>query len=382
MPPWTIDALAPVALPGDGDPSGVWGLARALQQRGHRVRVLYPTSSLETPPPPGPIASVPVPLVGVGRRPLAEAVAAGRNASALLNRSADIVLAHDVSAGSLESRLVPAAGRPVLGLYLQRVELALWDARQRGPPNGRRRSALGGFFERRGISGLESRAIRRARLLLVTSEADRQLLGSTYDVPPDRVRLLPRGIPDPLDVGTTAEARLALHVPADVPVVAFVGGPADGAALPLALDSFRRIRVFFPGARLLVAGLPTPAEPGVVPLGGDDPAVRARALRATDVFLYPARRAGFSAVPYEAMRYGAATIVSGQVVLDGIPAPSAVRIVPTEDPGDYASELAELLADPALRRAIGEAGRQLADELNFDRMATRFEEAFRPVVGA
>ncbi|MCI4362358.1 MAG: glycosyltransferase family 4 protein, partial [Thermoplasmata archaeon] len=232
----------------------------------------------------------------------------------------------------------------------------------------------------RALERLERSALNRADVVIVASEKNRDLLATYYGVPKERVALLPLGIPAPIDVGTAAEARAALKIPIDVPVVAFVGKTPDRQGLDIALEAFRRTRVFFPGARFVVAGSSPKVEPGVASLGVVDEPTKARVFRAADVFLFPARYEGFGLAPREAMRYGAATVVSRHVPMDGAVPGTDVRVAADDDPGTFASELAELLADPATRRALGQHGKAYADTLSYERMAERFEGFFAPRV--
>ena len=71
-------------------------------------------------------------------------------------------------------------------------------------------------------------------------------------------------------------------------------------------------------------------------------------------------------------------MLSHHVSTSGLGRTGALRTVGSDDPGDYASELAELLADPALRRALGDAGKALADTMTVGRMAERIERAIVP----
>jgi glycosyltransferase involved in cell wall biosynthesis len=383
--PWKVELLASAGPddPTSGLSRGVWALGSALAGRGHTVRVLYPSSTLESPPGPvGGVRPVPVPVVGVPRRPFGRDIVIGRNASALVDPAADLLLGNDEKAGAIDAALTRPGGRPLFAMSVHDVALHTFDTLRPLEPDRGWRQRVGNFLDRRTLRSLEGRALRRARAVLVGSDLNRRLLTKYYQLPPSRVHLLPHGVPDPIDVGTRAAARAALHVPLDVPLVAFIGRTPARQGLPTALEAFRRIRAFFPGARLAVVGSSTAAEPGVLSLGPVDEETKARVLRAADVFLFPARYEGFGLAPREAMRYGVPTIVSAHVPLEGIAAPQAVRIVATDEPGDYASELAELLADPALARAVGEAGRRAADEFSYGRMADRFEEIFRPLLGA
>ena len=380
---WKVDFLA-TAPPGDtssGLSRGIWELSAELAQRQHRVRVLYPAADLEPPPADARgVTPIPVPVVGVSRRPFGRDIAIGRNASALFDPAADLVIGNDEKAGALEARWMRSTGRPVFAQFVHDIALHTFDTLR--PLEAKRglRQRFGNYFDRRTLERLEGKALAHARLVVVGSRLNRELLDRYYDVPPDRVRHLPHGVPDPKDVGTVAEARAALKIPLDVPVVVFVGRNPERQGLPIALEAFRRLRPLFPGARFLVVGASAPSEPGVLSLGVVDETVKAQAYRASDVFLGPARYEGFGLAPREAMRYGIPAIVSSAVPLEGIPT-DAVRVVNGMDSGEYSSALAELLADPALRRTVGEAGKRAADEFSYRRMAELFEEIFRPVVG-
>lgn len=379
---WRIEFLATAAPEetSSGLSREVWELGAALAALGHRVRVLFPAEPGVAPVPVRGVEAVPVPFTGAGRRPFARDIAIGRNATSLLDRDADVIVGNDEKAGALGPFPAGRGGRPAFVMFVHDVALHTFDTLRPLEPDGGVRQRFGNWLDRRALQRLEGTALRRARLVLAASVLNRDLLARYYRLPPARIGLLPFGVPDPLDVGSREDARRKLKLPLDVPVVAFVGRTPERQGLPMALDAFRRIRVLFPGARFLVVGSSPPSEPGVASLGVVDEPTKARVLRAADVFIFPTRYEGFGLAPREAMRYGVPALVSAHVPLDGIDAKSAVRIVPTDDAGAYASELAELLADPALRRSIGEAGRRYADAASYDRMAERFEAMIAPLL--
>lgn len=381
---WKIEFLA--SAPPEETSSGlsrvVWELAAALASRAHRVRVLYPAAGADGPPQVRGVTPVPVPVLDIPRRPFGRDIMIGRNASTLVDPTADILVGNDEKAGALDAQLTRPSGRPVFAMFVHDIALHTFDTLRPREPDRGLRQRVGNFLDRRALKGLEGRALTRARVIVVASDLNRELLQKFYRIGGPRVRQMPYGVPDPMEVGSKEDARRALKVPLDVPIVAFVGRTPERQGLPTALEAFRRVRVFFPGARMFVVGTSPKTEPGVVPLGVVDEPTKARVLRASDVFLFPTRYEGFGLAPREAMRYGMPAIVSQNVPREGLTAPTAVRVVNSEDPGDYASELAELLADPALRRTVGEAGRKAADEFSYGRMADRFEEIFRPMLGA
>lgn len=383
MPSWRIEFLA--SAPPEETSSGlsrvVWELAGSLAELGHTVRVLYPSESLAAPPPYRRVQGVPVPTAGAGRRPFARDILIGKRATELLDPQADLVVGNDEKAGALGPFRSRRRGRPVFAMFVHDVALHTFDTLRPLEPDRGLRQKVGNWLDRRTLRKLEGSALERAAAVLVGSEANVQLLAKHYGLPERRLHRLPIGVPDPLDVGTKAEVRQSLKIPPDVPVVAFVGRTPERQGLPTAIDAFRRVRVFFPGARMIIVGSSPPSEPGVLSLGVVDEPTKARALRAADVFVFPTRYEGFGLAPREAMRYGLATLVSAHVPLDGIDDHQAIRVVASDDPGDWASELAELLADPALRRAMGEAARARSDSFSYGRMAERFEKVFAPLLG-
>lgn len=174
--------------------------------------------------------------------------------------------------------------------------------------------------------------------------------------------------------------------------------PRKGAAVSVA--ALARL----PGAELLVAGGPPPGR-----LGSDPEVHRLRALareagvadrvrflgrvpcdrvpalmRSADVVLCPADYEPFGIVPLEAMACGrpvVASAVGGQ--LDTVADGETGRLVPPGDPRALAEAVAALLADPALRRAYGGAGRRrVLGRYGWDRVGAATESAYRSALGS
>ena len=377
MAGWVIDfvATAPPAETSSGLSRAVWELAAGLQSRGHSVRVLYPAERPMKLPPFRGVEPVAIPFLGQSRRPFGRDIEIARNASDVLRRNADIVVGSDEKAGALK---LPHGRRPVFGMFFFDVALHTFDTLRPLEPDRGLRQRVGNWLDRGTLKRLERAAAGRASVILVGAALNRELLQRYYHIDPKRVAVLPLGVPDPMEGTDRAAARRQFKIPLDVPTVLFVGRTPERQGLPAALESFRRVRVFFPGARMIVVGCQAPNEPGVLSLGLVDELTKANAYRAADLFLFPTRYEGFGLAPREAMRYGLPVITSSHVPLDGAHPPNDVRVVRSDDPGDYASELAELLADPALRRQVGEAGKAWADEFSFTKMAERFERLFQP----
>ena len=375
MAPWKIDVLGnpPPDPTATGLDRSLWELGAGLVARGHRVRILFATPTPTVPPPYRGVEGVPIPVVTSKRRPVPQAVEVGRAATDCVSEDAQILVGTDERVGAIRP---PARGKgPALALYLNSVPS---DRVTTPGPNGAGRSLvdrLGGWIDQRTLRRLETESLGRAAAVMAGSVSTRDRLMQIHKLPSGRVSVLPPTIRDPDTSEPREKARLALRIPQDVPVAAFAGHRPDAQGLTIALEAFRRSRVFFPGARFLVVGSSPKQDPGVLPLGVCDDDTKARALRAADLFLFPALEAGPAYTVTEAMRYGLPAIVSQRVVLDGADPKHQFRPVASDDPGDYAAEFAELFADPVLRRRIGEAGRLYADQFTGARNAATFERA-------
>ena len=373
--PWRIDVLG--NPPPDPTTSGLdralWELGAGLVGRGHRVRILFATPTPTVPPPYRGVEGVPIPIVPSGRRPVPQAVEIGKAAGDCIAPDTQVVLGTDERAGAIKG---PGRGRgPSLVLYLNSAPSDRGKSRAADGASRGIMDRFGGWMDQRTLRRLETESLGRASVVLASSASTRDRLTQLHKLASGKVSVLPPTIPDPDVAESREQARMALRIPMDVPVAAFVGHRPDRQGLTIALEAFRRSRVFFPGARFLVVGSSPKQDPGVLPLGATDDATKARALRAADLFLFPSLEAGPAYPVTEAMRYGLPAVVSQRVVFDGADPKRHFRSVASDDPGDYAAEFAELFADPALRRKIGEAGKAFADQFSGAQNAEAFERA-------
>lgn len=374
MTPWRIDLLGPPP-PDPATPGldrSLWELGAGLVRRGHRVRILYATATPAPPPPYQGVEGVPVPVVPSGRRPVPRAIEVGRAAGDCLAPDTQLLLGTDERVAAVKA---PGRGGPVLAAYLRAIPSERVEPAPAGGTGRGIADRLGDWMDRRALRRLEGDLVRRSAALFVTSSALGSRLAQLHRGAEGRWRVLPPTVPDPALTESREEARMALRIPPDVPVAVFVGRRPERQGLEIALEAFRRSRVFFPGARFLVVGSSPKADPGVLPLGTADDPTKARALRAADVFLFPTLEVGTAYAVAEAMRYALPAIVSHRVQFDTAESKRIFRAVATDDPGDYAAEFAELFADPALRRRIGEAGQAYADQFSGARGAELVEQA-------
>jgi glycosyltransferase involved in cell wall biosynthesis len=254
-------------------------------------------------------------------------------------RDADLVHAHWWPAGAV-ARLT---GRPyVVQLWGTDVELA-----RRVPP----------------LRLVARRVLASARLVICASHAlahDARLLGA-HDV-----RVIPSGVDVPAEVGAED----------DPPHVLFAGRLSEEKGV---LDLLAAAN----GLQLVVVGdgplrRHVPQALGFLP--HDE--LRRRYVRAA-VVACPSRREGFGVVAAEAMAHGRPVVASAVGgLLDLVSDEKTGLLVPPGDVGALRAALERLLGDPALRRRLGEAGRDHARaELAWDTVVERTLEAYDACVG-
>ncbi len=234
----------------------------------------------------------------------------------------------------------------------------------------------------------ERRIVADADALVVSDRHERELLARHYDAPRERVAVLPGGVDTetfrPLD---RAEARRRLGLEGKR-VLLCVGR----------LDPLKRFDLVVSAAALLRER----HEVEVVVVGGDlerDPeATRLSALgeslgmagsvrfegavphdelpwryTAADVVLAPSWYESFGLVALEAMACGTPVVAArtgglASLVRDG----ETGYLAPQHTPECYADRVEVLLANDALREAMGRAGRAWAESFSWDAVGQRF----------
>ena len=238
-------------------------------------------------------------------------------------------------------------------------------------------------FRRRLLWGTERVACALAHRVLCVSRSLRETALAEGLCPPDRIRVLAGGSgngvdaerrfnPDRLPRDSREVERARLGIPSSAAVVGFVGRIVRDKGVVELAEAWRSLRTAFPEAHLLLVGPFEPQDP-VPPeteafLRGD-PRVHLTGMDwntpplygAMDVVALPTYREGFPNVPLEAAAMGLpvlATRIPGCIdaVEDGITG----TLVAPRDATALAAALERYLADPALRRRHGEAGRERA----------------------
>ena len=376
MAPRTVDVVAVGPPPADpyAPAATAWSIAAVLALRGDRVRVLYPEGPAGVPPPPDVVGTaVPWPLrhpgdvlepaefAGlVGRRVRPDATHVVRDPSGL----------GPLGIGGRRS------GPPVIVSFVRGLELHAFDRERSVHAPAGFTGRLDSWRDRRAVRRLERAALAEPTALFSDDPELTKALSHEYGLDPRLLRPTVPPVPRLPPAPPREKARAALGIPTDVPVVVAPSASEDPAAsgVDRVREAFRRIRSLFPGVRLVVVGAPAPVEPGVVGAPGRDLGTLALALAASDVAVVAPPAPRFDAGAVFAMQAGVATILGAGVRLPS-PAAAAVRTAASDDPGDLASALAELVADPALARGLAGRGPAVAAEYLPERVADQDDRA-------
>jgi len=172
--------------------------------------------------------------------------------------------------------------------------------------------------------------------------------------------------------------RRELHIPADAPVLGFVGRYTRDKGIRELYEAFTRLQGRYPGLRLLLVGDFEPGDPVSAELRARieaDPAVsRAgfvddveRFYWAMDVMALPTYREGFGTVLLEAQAASVPVVTTNATgAIDAIVDGETGLCVPVRDIEALTSAIDRLLGDAELRSRMGAAGR-IWVETNFRR---------------
>ncbi|HET6575600.1 MAG TPA: glycosyltransferase family 4 protein [Fimbriiglobus sp.] len=226
---------------------------------------------------------------------------------------------------------------------------------------------------------------RTADALVTHSDAHRRLMAEEVGVPPDRIRLIPLGIP-------VFPAFVRPLLPPGPPTVVYLGRLEHRKGTVELLQAIPKVLDAVPDAQFVLIGADRPHCPDGrthaqfleqdfppevrrhVTLTGKLPQPDVdRWLQTADLFVAPSRYESFGLIFLEAMRWGTpvvGTTAGGipEVVEDG---QSGVLVRP-EAPNELATAVVGLLRDPGQRAALGAEGRRRAErEFSVERMASR-----------
>lgn len=217
--------------------------------------------------------------------------------------------------------------------------------------------------------------------------------------PPEHCRVIPPGVDDqtfhPLEDAerraVRAEVRRQLGLPDDALLLVQAGRWQAAKGQLVLLEAVEHLWAAGTRAHAVFVGGPSgagdarelparieqsPAREGLVPHEAVAPAELARFLHAADLVVVPSRTESFGLVAVEAMACGT-PVVAARV--GGLPdaVGDAGVLVDGHDPRTWAEQIGRLLADPAARRALGEAGRRRAATMSWQDTARAHLAAYR-----
>lgn len=244
------------------------------------------------------------------------------------------------------------------------------------------------------------RAWQNYRMHAPLLQADRVIALSDHEVgvlasmgvAPERIRRIPlwvdagyiRAIPDTPVADEPPDP--VLPVPADAPLVLFIGQLKIRKGYDLLAAAMPQVRAACPQARFIFAGQnPKQAQDleaicaangsrdALVLLGPISEGAKVRLLRRAACLVYPTRYESFGLPPLEAMVAGCPVVSTDiPVVREMIQSGENGLLAPPEDPPGLAAAILALLQQPALRARLIAGGTTVA--------ATRYAEA--PLVSA
>lgn len=270
-------------------------------------------------------------------------------------------------------------GRPAL----LKITSDGWDT-----PEGMQAAKWGGFslFAYRRLAGI---------VAMTTGQAakcrDWKIPGKTAVIPNgvdcDRYR--------PATALEKEQLRDELKIPRDAFVLSYVGWLGLGKGTDVLVETWRRLRERNERVFLLLVGdyladrgeadaaaVALPESPHLRLVGRVEDVERY--LRASDVFVFPSRKEGFGTVQIEAMACGLPCVVND---LPGV----SSDIYPDERCGfrvadnrveDFVARIGNLMADPALREAVGRAARErAAGHFSGESVAARYLAFYNELLG-
>jgi len=197
----------------------------------------------------------------------------------------------------------------------------------------------------------------------------------------------------PRDAREVAAIRAELGVPAEGPVISYVGKLVPRKGVDDLIEAMGRLLRTGDGATLVIAGMGAEraglerraAELGIADrvrfVGKVPHDTVPLVMSAGDLFVLPSLSEGLPTVVCEAMACGlpvVATAVDGtpEIVRDG----ETGFLVPPRDPAALADALGRLVEDPALARAMGRRAHEIAmDTYTWDANAERTEALYEEI---
>jgi glycosyltransferase involved in cell wall biosynthesis len=235
-----------------------------------------------------------------------------------------------------------------------------------------------------------TRLLAKMDAVVVHSEHGARRLEADFDVPPERLRVIPHGAFDYL---TRQEDETPL--PEELrevaePVILAFGLVRPYKGTDVLLEAFRRVE----GAELWVVGMPrmpmdslrelasrAPGKVRFVERFVTDPEIPAF-MRRADLVVLPYRNIEQSGVLYTGLAFGRPLVLSNVGGFPEIAEQGAARLVPPEDPEALAATLSALLSDGSARDALADAAAAAAaTTYSWERIGEQTMALYRDLLG-
>jgi len=217
---------------------------------------------------------------------------------------------------------------------------------------------------------------RGAAAVVVASERERDDVVAC-GIAPEKVHVRGNGFPEPFD-NPDGDLRERLGIPADAPLVLYVGRIAAGKGIEILAEAARQI----PDAHVVIAGpddrhgvSTDAARLHTLPMTDDPP----RALYPqADVFVLASAGESFGMVAAEAAAAGTPVIVSDRCGVAEFFGEGEALVVPYQRDAVVAA-IRRVLSDSALREQLARGGVEAARRRSWDRVTNVQEEIYRAV---
>jgi len=225
-----------------------------------------------------------------------------------------------------------------------------------------------------------SALLGRFALVVANSPVIEAQLVERFAVTRERIHVLPNGVDERVFFPRErAAARRRLGLPAERPIVAFVGHWNERKGPLRVMEAIRgRPDV---GAVFLGRGPQRPEGPQVLFAGAVPPEDVPVWLSAADLFALPTHDEGCSNALLEALACGLPVVTSDRPFNRAVVDESMARLVEPSDAGALGAAIAALVDRPALRAALGAAALAHAAAFRLEQRAARILALLEAVAG-
>lgn len=230
---------------------------------------------------------------------------------------------------------------------------------------------------------------RRATRLSTVSHSSKRDMIHFYNMPPERIEVIPEGVDTKLfrpinDKSLLAEWRQQ-HFGADIPFLLYVGKPTKRRNLPNLLKAFAKLKQKKWTHKLLLIGTSLPGtsfESEIESLGLTNEVIAigyasqeeiALAYNASDMLIYPSSYEGFGMPVLEAMACGTPVIALNNTAFPEF-AGGVASLLPDAEVESLINGIQELLSSQAQQEQMRRAGVERAADYDWHLITQRYIE--------